>query len=94
MYRVYFNTGIYGFNETVRPGNKLAEFETLEEAQSFVAMRAEGKEKVHPSDNCTEGTSRECWWEIYDGPMVENPGTEDEVWKDPIYTSPTYYNNI
>lgn len=92
MYKVYFCTGVESTLDVIMPGFKSATFDTLEDAKDFVSIQSKGKEEVNPRDNCIEGTSHECWWEIYDGEMIESQGTDDEVLRDPIYTSPTYYN--
>lgn len=92
MYNVYFCTGVETIPAVIMPGFKPAIFETLAEAKNYIIDQSEGKQLVDPRDNCIEGTSRECWWEIYDGEMVENPGTDDEVFNNPIFISPTYYN--
>lgn len=92
MYNVYFCTGVECIPAVIMPGFKPATFNTLEDAKDFVNEQSKGKKMVEPRDNCIEGTSRECWWEIYDGDVIENPDTDDEVFHDPIYTSPTYYN--
>lgn len=93
MYNVYFCTGVESIPAVIMPGFKPAIFENKAEAKNYVSEQSEGRQEVDPRDTCIEGTSRECWWEIYDGEMIENPGTDDEVPHALIYVSPTYYNN-
>lgn len=91
MYHVYFCNGVESTPAVIMPGFKPAIFDNEADAKNYVIKQSEGRHAVDPRDNCIEGTSRECWWEIYDGDMIENPGSDEEVLHDPIYTSPTYY---
>ena len=94
MFNVYFCTGVESTPAVIMPGCKPASFETMEEAMNYVNEETGTCEAVDPRDNCIEGTSRECWWEIYDGPMVVNQGEDDEEFFEPVYRSSIYYNRF
>lgn len=93
MYTVYFCTGVEYHPDLIPPTYKPAEFDTLDDAIAYVNERVKGKRTIDERDNCIEGTSRMCWFEIYDGGLIVNPGTDEEDFRDPEYSSDYYYTD-
>ncbi len=88
---VYFCTNVETVTATTK-NEQPAVFKKLNAAIKYVKEQSKGMRKADPRDNTTDGTSRVCWWEIYEGGIVLNPGTDHETLNQPIYTSPVYYN--
>lgn len=85
MYQVYYLTPGEFSPAVIMPDFKLAQFETLEEAKSYVSGQLREEDKVQPCDNSNSAT---ICYEIYDGSPF---GEDGEVEAEPVWISDDYY---
>lgn len=78
IYTVLFCTGV--------ESHFCASFVSLADATEYVSAEAKECEEIDPTDNCTYGTGRCMWWEIYKSD--ESLDIEDA---ELIYQTPYYY---
>lgn len=89
-YTVWYNNNV--------ESNKVAEFETLKEAEAYCDINTEGYDEVADGDNCYEGCGNNFRYEIYDGEPIEIAYDEDgevddgkTAQKDAVYQTKQYY---
>lgn len=58
-YSVYYNNNV--------ECNKVAEFDTLDEAKAYCVENTKGHDEIGDGDNCYEGRSNNFHYEVYEG---------------------------
>ena len=89
-YTVWYNNNV----ESI----KVAEFDTLKEAEAYCVNNTDGYDEVADGDNCYEASSNSFCYEIYDGEPIEIAYDEDgevdderTVQKDAVYQTKQHY---
>ncbi len=82
-YTVWYNNNV--------ESNKVAEFDTLNEAKVYCKDNTEGYDEVADGDNDYEGRSNNFRYEVYDGEPIETTSDGDGIFKGAIYQTEQYY---
>ena len=84
-YSVYYNNNV--------EMNKVAEFDTLEEAKAYCVENTKGYDEIGDGDNCYEGRSNNFRYEAYEGDSYVVLDEDNEVsdFKDCVYQTEQYY---
>lgn len=83
-YYIYYNNNVNV--------NKVAEFDTLDEAKQYCTKNTKGYDKVCDNDNCYKDCSNNFHYEVYDGVKVIFDEYGDVAYiKDPVYETEQFY---
>lgn len=84
-YSVYYNNNV--------ECNKVAEFDTLDEAKAYCVENTKGHDEIGDGDNCYEGRSNNFYYEVYEGDscvILDEDGDVADL-KTPEYQTEQYY---
>lgn len=72
--------------------NKVAEFDTLEEATDYCNENTKGYDPVGENDNCWEGRGNNFHYEVYDGEkeILDEDGDVVDL-NEPVYETGQFY---
>lgn len=84
-YSVYYNNNV--------ECNKVAEFDTLDEAKAYCVENTKGHDEIGDGDNCYEGRSNNFHYEVYEGDSYVILDEDSDVadLKTPVYQTEQYY---
>lgn len=71
--------------------NKVAEFDTIEEARGFCVKMTEDCDLVLPGDNNWEARGNNFHCEVFDGEPIEVKEGDITDLKEPVYQTKQYY---
>lgn len=84
-YSVYYNMNV--------ECNKVAEFDTLDEAKAYCVENTKDYDAIGDGDNCYEGRSNNFHYEVYEGDsyvILDEDGDVADL-KTPVYQTEQYY---
>lgn len=86
-YSVYYNNNV--------ECNKVAEFDTLDEAKAYCVENTKDYDEIGDGDNCYEGRSNNFHYEVYEGDSYVILDEDGDVadFKTPVYQTEQYYCN-